>query len=153
MAEAKDVRFKEILFPTDLSDDSFAAWPEAIALAQNLGARIHAVTVVEEPYALAPYEQYGVLLRAMRDVVPEVERRLGDRVKDRPDGIGVTIAVVEALSPAGALLDYVKRNAIDLIVMATHGRGALAQALLGSVAEKLVRTAPVPVLTVRPRGR
>lgn len=144
---------KNILFPTDLSDDSFAAWPHAVALAQKLGARIHAVTVVEEPYALAPYEQYGVLLHAMRDVIPQVEQRLRERVKDVPAGVTVKTAVVEALSPAGALLDFARQNAIDLIVVATHGRGALAQALLGSVAEKLIRTAPVPVLTVRPRGR
>src|SRR5262245_46126805 len=144
---------KNILFPTDLSDDSFAAWPPAAALAQRLGARIHAVTVVEEPYALAPYEQYSVLLHAMRDVIPQVEQRLRERVKDVPSGVAVSTAVVEALSPAGALLDYAKKNSIDLIVVATHGRGALAQALLGSVAEKLIRTAPVPVLTVGPRGR
>jgi nucleotide-binding universal stress UspA family protein len=144
---------KNILFPTDLSDDSFAAWPHAVALAQKLGARLHAVTVVEEPYALAPYEQYAVLLHAMRDVIPQIEQRLRERVKDHPAGVAVTTTVVEALSPAGALLDYAKKNAIDLIVVATHGRGAIAQVLLGSVAEKLIRSASVPVLTVRPKGR
>ena len=144
---------KNILFPTDLSDDSFAAWSHAVALAQKLGARIHAVTVVEEPYALAPYEQYSVLLHAMRDVIPQIEQRLRERVKDVPAGVAVSTAVLEALSPAGALLDYAGKNAIDLIVVATHGRGAIAQVLLGSVAEKLIRSAPVPVLTVRPRGR
>jgi nucleotide-binding universal stress UspA family protein len=144
---------KNILFPTDLSDDSFAAWPHAVALAHKLGAKVHAVTVVEEPYALAPYEQYGVLLHAMRDVIPQIEQRLKERVKDHPAQVTVTTAVVEALSPAGALLDYAKKNAIDLIVVATHGRGAIAQVLLGSVAEKLIRSAPVPVLTVRPKGR
>lgn len=144
---------RNILFPTDLSDDSFAAWPHAVALARKLGARIHAVTVVEEPYALAPYEQYGVLLHAMRDVIPQIEQRLREKVKDVPAEIAVSTTVLEALSPAGALLDYVGKNSIDLIVASTHGRGAIAQALLGSVAEKLIRTAPVPVLTVRPRGR
>lgn len=144
---------RNILFPTDLSDDSFAAWPHAVTLAQKLGARIHAVSVVEEPYALAPYEQYGVLLHAMRDVIPQIEQRLRERVKDVPSDVKVSTTVVEALSPAGALLDYAKKNAIDLIVCSTHGRGALAQVLLGSVAEKLIRTAAVPVLTIRPRGR
>jgi len=144
---------KNILFPTDLSDDSFAAWPHAVTLAEKLGARIHAVTVVEEPYALAPYEQYSVLLHAMRDVIPQVEQRLRDRTKDVPKGVAVSTTVVEALAPAGALLDYARKNAIDLIVVATHGRGAIAQVLLGSVAEKLIRSAPVPVLTVRPHGR
>jgi nucleotide-binding universal stress UspA family protein len=142
---------KNILFPTDLSDDSFAAWPHAVALAQKLGAKVHAVTVVEEPYALAPYEQYGVLLHAMRDVIPQIEQRLRDRVKDHPAGVTVSTTVVEALSPAGALLDYAKKNSIDLIVVGTHGRTGIKHALLGSVAEKIVRHAPCAVLVVPPR--
>lgn len=146
-----DVR--NILFPTDLSDDSFAAWPHALAFAKKFGATIHAVTVVEELYALAPYENYGVMVQAMRDMLPQIERRLQERVKDPPTDVPVRTAVIEAVTPAGALLDYVKKNAIDLIIMATHGRGAIAHVLLGSVAERLTRTAPVPVMTVRPKGR
>jgi nucleotide-binding universal stress UspA family protein len=146
-----DVR--NILFPTDLSDDSFAAWPHALDFAKKFGATIHAVTVVEELYALAPYENYGVMVQAMRDMLPQIERRLQERVKDPPTGVPVRTAVIEAVTPSAALLDYVKKNSIDLIIMATHGRGAIAHALLGSVAERLTRTAPVPVMTVRPKGR
>lgn len=144
---------RNILFPTDLSDDSFAAWPYALEFAAQFGATIHAVTVVEELYALAPYENYGVMVQAMRDMLPQIEKRLQERVKDPPTKVPVRTAVVEAVTPAGALLDYVKTNAIDLIVIATHGRGAIAHVLLGSVAERLIRTAPVPVMTVRPKGR
>ena len=142
-----------ILFPTDLSDDSFSAWPLALEFAKKFDATLHAVTVVEELYALAPYENYGVMVQAMRDMVAQIERRLQERVKDPPTEIPVKTAVVEAVTPAGALLDYVKNQSIDLIVMATHGRGAIAHVLLGSVAERLIRTAPVPVMTVRPKGR
>jgi nucleotide-binding universal stress UspA family protein len=52
-------------------------------------------------------------------------------------------------SPAIPIADYAKQHAIDLIVMGTHGRGAIAHVLLGNVAERLVRIAPCPVLTVR----
>ena len=52
-------------------------------------------------------------------------------------------------NPAEEIVKYAKAHAIDLIVMGTHGRGALAQLLVGSVAERVVRTAPCPVLTVR----
>jgi len=144
---------RNILFPTDLSDDSFAAWPYALEFAEKFGATIHAVTVVEELYALAPYENYGVMVQAMRDMLPQIERRLQERVKDPPTKVPVRTAVVEAVTPAGALLDYAKKNSIDLIIMGTHGRGAIAHALLGSVAERLARTATVPVMTVRPKGR
>jgi nucleotide-binding universal stress UspA family protein len=144
---------RNILFPTDLSDDSFSAWPLALEFAKKFGATLHAVTVIEELYALAPYENYGVMVQAMRDMVPQIERRLQGRVKDPPTEVPVKTAVVEAVTPAGALLDYVKNQSIDLIVMATHGRGAIAHVLLGSVAERLIRTAPVPVVTARPKGR
>ena len=52
-------------------------------------------------------------------------------------------------APAAAIADYAKEERIDLIVMGTHGRGAIAHLLLGSVAERVVRSAPCPVLTVR----
>ncbi|HYN06764.1 MAG TPA: universal stress protein [Vicinamibacterales bacterium] len=56
-------------------------------------------------------------------------------------------------TPAKSIVDYAKASEIDLIVMGTHGRGALAQMLLGSVADRVVRTSPCPVLVVRHLGR
>jgi nucleotide-binding universal stress UspA family protein len=141
---------RKILFTTDLSDLSFEAWPHAIGLAEKFGAELHAVVALEEPYALAPYEQYGVLLQALKDVKPQVEQRLAERTKDRPSSVTVRNAVLETSSPSQAILDYVKREKIDLVVAATHGRSGLPHLLLGSFAEKLVRTSPVPVLVVRP---
>jgi len=67
-----------------------------------------------------------------------------DRARLRCNG-----AVVTSTNPAAAIVDYAGRSAVDLIVMGTHGRGAVAHLLLGSVAERVVRTAPCPVLTVR----
>ncbi len=142
--------YRRILFATDLSDLSFAAWPDAVGLAEKLGAELHAVVVLEEPYALAPYEQYGVLLQALREVKPQVEQRLLEKTRDRPEAVRLRTAVLEAASPTNALLDYARREKVDLIVAATHGRSGLTHLLLGSVAEKLVRLSPVPVLVVRP---
>ena len=56
---------------------------------------------------------------------------------------------VNGVAPAVAIADYARQHGIDLIVMGTHGRGAVAHVLLGNVAERVVRTAPCPVLTVR----
>lgn len=145
------IAYRKILFATDLSDLSFEAWPHATALAEKLGAELHAVVVLEEPYALAPYEQYGVLLQALREVKPQVEQKLIERTKARPAAVRLQTAVLEAASPTNALLDYCKREKIDLVVLATHGRSGLTHLLLGSVAEKLVRLSPVPVLAVRPQ--
>jgi len=57
--------------------------------------------------------------------------------------------VITSNSPSVAIVDYAKQARVDLIVTGTHGRGAVAHLLMGSVAERVVRTAPCPVLTVR----
>ncbi len=145
--------FRKLVFATDLSDVSFQAWPTALAMAEKFGVELHVVCVLEEPYALAPYEQYGALLRALQELRPQLENRLRDRVKDHPAGLSVTTAVVEASSPAHALVDYVKKVGADLLITTTHGRGGVSRMLLGSVTEKLLRLAPVPVLVVRAEER
>jgi len=141
--------FRRIVFATDLSDASFQAWPAATSLAQKYGAPLDVICVLEEPYALAPYEQYGAMLRAMAEMKPQVEQRLRDRVRDHPKGVEVETAVVESSSPAVAIVDFAKQVGADLIVTTTHGRGGLSHLLLGSVTERLLRTAPMPVLVVR----
>jgi nucleotide-binding universal stress UspA family protein len=61
--------------------------------------------------------------------------------------------VITASSPAPVIIDYAKRHDIDVVVIGTHGRGGFERFLMGSVAERVVRTAPCPVLTVRDRER
>ncbi|MSR46367.1 MAG: universal stress protein [Planctomycetes bacterium] len=143
------MEIRRIVFATDLSELSFQAWPAALEFARKWNAPLHAVCVIEEPYALAPYEQYGALLRALQEMRPEIEQRLRDRVRDRPPEVVVETAVLESASPAKALVDYAKNLGADLIVTTTHGRGGLSHLLLGSVTERLLRTAPMPVLVVR----
>jgi nucleotide-binding universal stress UspA family protein len=145
--------YKKILFATDLSELSLAAWPHATMLAEQLGAAICATVVIEEPYALAPYDQYAALLEALRDVRPQVEQDLAEKTKDAPASVAVSNVVVEASSPARALLDLAAKEECDLIVMASHGRSGLTHLLLGSVVEKVVRLSPIPVLVVRPSSK
>lgn len=141
--------FRRIVFATDLSDFSFQAWPAALEMAKKFAAELHAVCVLEEPYALAPYEQYGALLHALQELRPQLEQRLRDRVRDHPAEVTVVPAVLEAASPSSALVDYAKKVNADLVVTTTHGRGGLSHLLLGSVTERLLRTSPIPVLVVR----
>ena len=63
--------------------------------------------------------------------------------------LNATATVITSMSTASTIVQFAKDHAIDLIVMGTHGRGALEHLLVGSVAERVVRTAPCPVLTVR----
>ena len=79
-----------------------------------------------------------------------LRRRLHALVIDSDRSSAPTVPIVlTAMSPAPAILDYAKNHDIDAIVMGTHGRGAFAHLVMGSVAERVVRLAPCPVLTVR----
>ena len=141
--------YRKILFATDLSETSLAAWPHATRMALACGAELCAVVVIEEPYALAAYGNYPALLAAIRDVRPQVEKQLEAATRDAPAPVRVKRVVLESLSPARAILDLAGKEGSELIVVGTHGRSGLSHLLLGSVAEKLLRLSPVPVLVVR----
>ena len=80
----------------------------------------------------------------------DARRRLKDLVLDAYDGgPAITPAVVTAAAPAAAIIEYANEYRVNLIVMGTHGRGAFAHLLMGSVAERVVRLAACPVLTVK----
>jgi len=85
-----------------------------------------------------------------RDLEETAQRRLHEAILDS-DGSGPrTVPVVmTSSSPAFAIIDYAREHGIDLIIMGTHGRGALGHILMGSVAERVVRLASCPVLTIR----
>jgi nucleotide-binding universal stress UspA family protein len=134
---------KRVLVATDFSAPSDAALTYGRALAQTFGASLHLLHVSENqflrPVAADPATLTSAHLRWLDDRLTATDR---DRLRAR--------AVVQISdSPAKAIVDYARTEAIDLIVLGTHGRSAMSQILVGSVAERVVRTAPCPVLTVR----
>jgi universal stress protein A len=141
-----------ILVPIDFSPTSDVALRYGRDLAKTFGATLHVLHAVGDAVTLgAVPPAYGPELGS---VVVELEadarRRVSELVEpDRADGLTVTDSVVSAMSPSNAIVTYAKEHDIDLIVMGTHGRGAVAHFLLGSVTESVVRSAPCPVLTVR----
>jgi nucleotide-binding universal stress UspA family protein len=132
---------ERILVPLDGSDGSAQALDHAITLASELGASIHLVAVVD-PYGLSSVTERQEVETELEDVVASGAARVQET------GIPVTTAV-EAGFPHREILGSVEARSIDLIVMGTHGRRGLDRFVLGSVAEKVVRLSPVPVLTVR----
>ena len=141
----------QILVATDFSEPSESALAYGRELARTNGATLHALHVVESLSALAPADAYPMTLpdmqRELEDLAwRELEGRLTSA--DRKE-LKAKAAVVTAVTTATAIVDYANAFNIDLIVMGTHGRGGMAHLLLGSVAERVVRTAPCPVLTVR----
>jgi nucleotide-binding universal stress UspA family protein len=143
--------FKRILVPTDFSPPSDAALEYARSVAGRYGASLHLLHVAEDPYrAFYSAEVFVPEIEGLRDeILTDTTRRLKERL--RPSDVTELRATSESIigTPAGSIVEYAAGHDIDLIVMGTHGRGGMAHLLMGSVAERVVRTAPCPVLTVR----
>lgn len=149
-------RIERILCPIDFSEFSRHAFDRAVGIARCYDAAIDVLHVLPEP-AAAPAIPYGPegpgafgLPTVTRErALAELPRFLG---LDIPVGVPVERHVVEASSAAGEILRHAASVRADLIVMGTHGRSGIQRLLIGSVAEKILRTSPVPVLTVPPRA-
>lgn len=140
--------YDRILVPTDGSDASLNAVEEAVDLAEDQGARLYVLNVVEPP-AVEPMNT------PTGDVVTPMEQageRVVEQTVERATDAGLSSVVGDTVTGMAhrEIVDYVEDNDIDLVVLGTHGRTGLDRVLLGSVTEKVVRVAPVPVLTVRP---
>jgi phosphomannomutase len=145
---------RRILFPTDFSDYSLNALDYAIGLAEDYSAEVHLLHVVPTPDWTVQFEQVAPVLdveffeEMEHSAREQMEEIAGQKVRER-------ITVTTAVRRGTAFLEivrYAKEEEMDLIVIATHGRTGLKHALFGSVAEKVVRKAPCPVLSIRPEG-
>ena len=139
---------KRILVPHDFSDAAQNALELALDLAQRLGAQVTVMHAYEYPVLVYPE---GPILTP--DLVRDIERAAQaalDRVVSGAGRPGVTVdGALRQGSAWSEILAAAKDRQVDLIVLGTHGRRGLSRALLGSVAEKIVRTSQWPVLTVR----
>jgi nucleotide-binding universal stress UspA family protein len=140
------IALKKVLVPHDFSETSEAAVRYALALAHNFGAQLHLLHVSDKArFEMATEFPLG-LDGTLEDAVRE---RLLKILTPREQMEFKPIFEFRSGSPAAEIVKYAKDAEVDLIVMGTHGRGFVAHAVLGSVAERVVRTAPCPVLTVR----
>jgi nucleotide-binding universal stress UspA family protein len=145
------IRLSKVLVPTDFSEPSAKAVMYGQALARSFGASLHVLHAVEEPLAQG-WDAYGfpaLLPERRAAVLAEAQRRLEEAVPQLQRDSQPTELVTTLGDPRREIVRFAKERGIDLIVMGTHGRGGVAHLLLGSVAERVVRTAPCPVLTVR----
>ena len=147
-----DINLKKILYPTDFSDLSLCALPYATALAEQFGAELHCLHVVDDTcYYWMGASESAVPMMAGRDELWQSSEKQMTEFSSQRLGKLQSGAVTKMIAgrPFLEIIRYAKDEEIDLIVIATHGRGGLASVLLGSVAEKVVRKSPCPVLTVR----
>lgn len=143
------IRMKKIVFPTDFSEYSAHALPYALEFARQFGAAIHAVHVITTPTYAASYE-IAIDMTTLRDTLEESARaRMVElEAKLRESGVAFTTEIRFGM-PFLEVLESARDQAADLIILATHGWGPLKHMLLGSTAERIVRKARCPVLTVR----
>jgi nucleotide-binding universal stress UspA family protein len=145
-------RIRNILVPVDFSDASRHALQYACDVADATGASLHVIHIVEDPYVAGAMA--GAYVPPPAEVIEELEKSalsaldamltLEQKAKYQAVMIRRTGSVVQKI------LGYLHTHpTIDLVVMSTHGRGGVARLMMGSVADKLVRAAPCPVLTLR----
>jgi nucleotide-binding universal stress UspA family protein len=146
------IHLKRILVPTDFSSHSEAAAAYAAEFARRFGVEeVHCVHVSDIPadlLATSGYYMTGPNEQFIEQVRTESKKSLDAFVARNLDGLPVTTAFLEG-RPFVEIIRYAREKGIELIVIATHGRSGIKHALFGSVAEKVVRKAPCPVLVVR----
>jgi nucleotide-binding universal stress UspA family protein len=144
------ISLSHILVPHDFSETSAAAAKYATALARTTRARVTFLHVgnsaqaafdAEFPIGLEDAREDAIRERLLKIVTPQEQIELAPQFAVRPG------------APASEIVRYAEEHGVDLIVMGTHGRGLLGHVVMGSVAEKVVRTASCPVLTVRNPNR
>lgn len=144
------IKISNILVATDFGEASIAALAYGRELARTFGGRLRVLHVVETPVMMAGPDGAGVdLARLARDFEAQAQRALDDLVtaEDRREFAATT--VIRQGSPAQEIVRQARETDVDIVVMGTHGRGVMGHLLMGNVAEKVVRLAPCPVLTVR----
>jgi nucleotide-binding universal stress UspA family protein len=142
------ILMNNVLVATDFGEASDTALNYGRALARTFGSRLHLLHVTENVYmkTVGGDAYVTVFPDLQKDVDDAARKQLEERVDaDTP----TTVVLLTSNTAAASIVEYAKTHSIDLIVVGTHGRGAVAHLLMGSVAERIVRAAPCPVLTVR----
>jgi nucleotide-binding universal stress UspA family protein len=150
------IEIRSILAPTDFSQHAASGLRYACGLAQKFGSTVHLLHVL--PEVVAPVGPEPMLVPTVpAEYYREAEQSAMQALETAiPADCGVPSDVRRSVhwgDPVLAIVNYAREHAIDLVVISTHGRTGLRHVLLGSVAERIVREAPCPVLTVRDARR
>ena len=145
------IALKKILVATDFSEPAGAALAYGRAFAWTFDATLYLLHVVDDMYVRLGGDAYAAVLPELQE---DVERDARERLarlaaEDNLGSLRVEPVVVTNDGTANAIVNYAEKENIQLIIVGTHGRSGVAHLLMGSVAERVVRTAHCPVLTVR----
>jgi nucleotide-binding universal stress UspA family protein len=147
------MEIRHILAPTDFSEYSQMAVAYAFELAKVFGAKLSLLHVIEmPPYPVEGYVPPSTAAAYVEDLERQANEEISRLLSDaHATNVEVARLVVMG-TPSRKIIDAAEAEQVDLIVMATAGRTGLSRLVVGSVAERVVRTASCPVLTMRPTG-
>lgn len=143
-------RIKRILAPTDMSELSQAGVRYALDLARRVGAEVTVYHVLSTD-ELMQHELGGPLSRVLEKYEQTLQKFLDERFSDILPLVEVHTKV-EIGVPDDNIVQEAEKEGMDMVVLSTHGRTGLSHILVGSVTERVVRHAPCPVLSIRPKG-
>jgi nucleotide-binding universal stress UspA family protein len=155
--QGRAVNLGEMMVPLDGSPLAEAVLEPVVALARLWDAEISLIQVVSpvvltsDPLLPFPNGYYDQIMQMRREAAQDYIRDVAERLREA--GVKASGVAVMGGGVAETLLDLARPDRVGLIATATHGRGGVRRLVLGSVADKLVRGAGVPVLVVRPRGK
>ena len=147
---------KKVLLPIDFSKASTMILPYALDFAEKYGAQLFILFVAEDPYTYSGTPVPTDLLsdHYFEDMVPRAQRKLAMFVADNISKSSLDVEeIVLTGHPAEEIISYAKQKKMDLIIIGSHGFKGFEKFLFGSVAEKVIKMAPCPVLTVNTHER
>lgn len=144
---------KRILIATDFSEPSLKALAYGRDLARAYDATLHLLHVTGD--ALAQGAELGFVVADLQGSVDNAARAELDDLVSAADAqtLRIVTTIKSSRNPAAAIVGFARDEGMDLIIVGTHGRGVVSHLFMGSVAERVVRTAPCPVLAVRAHER
>lgn len=143
----------KILFPVDLSEVSPRIAPYVKEVASKFGAEVHLLFVARIlQHFTSIYVPHPSVKNFEGEIIKGAEKKLDEFVKEHFRGVSPRAKVVLG-DAAEEILNYLRSEDIDLVIMGTHGRKGLEKIVFGSVAERVVQKSPVPVLTINPYGK
>ncbi len=150
---ATEIAYSHILCPVDFSQTASVAFRQALGYARLFDARLSVLHVCERNWAVDGFDDQDDRAETERRLELEVQRRLEELLVAQDvsaeDRARLSL-VIESGRPWEAIVEHARRHDVDLIVIGTHGHTGLMHMVIGSQAERVVRVAPCPVLTMRP---
>jgi len=143
--------FKMILLPVDLSESSTKMVPYVQTVAEKFESIIHILFAARVfDYSASMYVPSRTIIRFEKELIDGAEKRLYEFMDEHFSEFSNSKTVVVVGDPSEKIINYIEDQRIDLVIMGTHGRKGMDKIIFGSVAERVVKTAPVPVMVVNP---